>query len=140
MGISVKPQSSLFGGIRRIARCQRRSTAGHQHDGSDAGIFREIADSFGRQGGFIPVIHYDQFHGITVVKQWVQMDRAKDHPLTEWAPRVHGAIVHFFTHQFTEFGSLGSPTKATQELGNDLKTIAIQELEQAIRWLDEKEY
>lgn len=69
-------------------------------------------------------------------EEWVQMDRAEDHPTTIWAPRIHGAMVHFFTHDFTESGNLGAPTKASRELGDDLRALAIQELELALAWLD----
>ncbi|MFX0114323.1 MAG: creatininase family protein [Candidatus Hodarchaeota archaeon] len=66
----------------------------------------------------------------------IQMDQAKDHPLTNWAPRVHGAVVHFSTHEFTEIGSLGAPTRASRELGEELRVIALRELELALRWLE----
>ena len=69
-------------------------------------------------------------------EEWIRMDQAQDHPLNTWAPRIHGAIVHFFTHDFTDIGSLGSPTKASRELGAELKAIAIQELEHALAWLE----
>lgn len=69
-------------------------------------------------------------------KDFIQMDRAEDHPLTTWAPRIHGAVVHFFTYEFTEVGNLGAPTQASQELGENLRAIALEELEYAITWLN----
>jgi creatinine amidohydrolase len=68
----------------------------------------------------------------------IQMDQAKDHPLTTWAPRIHGAAVHFATHEFTEIGSLGAPTRASQELGEELRAMALRELELALSWLEKR--
>ncbi len=69
-------------------------------------------------------------------KELIKMDRAQDHRLKTWAPRVHGAVVYFSTHEFTDIGSLGNPTMATEELGKNIRQSAIQELISVIKWLE----
>lgn len=66
----------------------------------------------------------------------VHMERAKDSS-TEWSPPYHGTKILYDTIDFSEDGTVGSPTTATKEEGETLYRDAINQLKATITHLKE---
>lgn len=66
----------------------------------------------------------------------VHMDRAKDNT-AGWSPPLHGTIIWYDTIDFSDDGTVGSPTRATRGKGEVLYRDAVNQLKQTIAYMKE---
>ncbi|MBU7032189.1 MAG: creatininase family protein [Theionarchaea archaeon] len=66
----------------------------------------------------------------------VHMDRAKD-SATEWSPPLHGTKVLYDTIDFSDDGTVGTPSRATKVKGEILYKDAVTQLKETIAYLKE---
>ena len=66
----------------------------------------------------------------------VHMDRAKD-SATEWSPPLHGTKVLYDTIDFSDDGTVGTPTRATKVKGEILYKDAVTQLKETVAYLKE---
>lgn len=135
-------RSLQYHGIKKIIICN-----GH---GGNTFPLMSVAMDMRKEGVFVGIFEWwkaskeeDAHAGsgetslnLFLYEQLVHMERAKD-SATEWSPPLHGTKVLYDTIDFSEDGTVGTPTRATKKKGEILYKDAVNQLKKTIDYLKE---